>query len=79
MTDEQLKEWQKIAADEGVSDGVVLPCPCGQPVALGFQNNEPVVFHRLPRCKAFDEKEPDVYATYVRHAMTKKLGGEVGA
>jgi len=76
---EELQQWQKVAAEEDIRDGVVVSCPCGQPVALGFQNDEAVVLHRLPMCAKFEELEPDEYATYVRQAAIKAMGGEVGA
>jgi len=76
---QDLKNWQELAEAEGLYDGVVLRCPCGRPVALGLRFGEPTVLHAVPPCTAFEDKEPDDYATYVRQAVMKDLGGESGA
>lgn len=79
MTHEEMNKWRKFAEEQGLRDGVIAPCPCGRPVALGFVGDEATVLHPLPICEPYEKLEPDEYATYVRQAATKQLGGEVGA
>lgn len=63
-------EWAKLAEQEGMRDGIVVLCPCGQPAALGVLQGEPAAMHKSPPCVPFLQKEPDEYATYLRREGT---------